>query len=147
MEPEAMGGQAGTSSMIRNYLGFPAGVSGADLALRAYTQAWTFGAEYVYSSASGLRPEGSELVVTAADGSEVRSRAVVVATGMTYRRLGIPKLDALTGAGVFCGAAASGNSHDGPRCVRGRWRQLGRAGCCAPRQVRRASHRPRARSL
>src|SRR4029077_20553844 len=68
---------------------------------------WTFGAEYVYSSASGLRPEGSELVVTAADGSEVRSRAVVVATGMAYRRLGIPALDALTGAGVFYGAAAS----------------------------------------
>ena len=107
MEPEAMGGQAGTSSMIRNYLGFPSGVSGADLALRAYTQAWTFGAEYVYSAASGLRPEGSELVVTAADGSEVRSRAVVVATGMTYRRLGIPELDALTGTGVFYGAAAS----------------------------------------
>ena len=59
------------------------------------------------SPASGLRPEGSELVVTAADGSEVRSRAVVVATGMTYRRLGIPALDALTGAGVFYGAAAS----------------------------------------
>ena len=107
MEPEAMGGQAGTSSMIRNYLGFPAGVSGADLALRAYTQAWTFGAEYVYSAACGLRPEGSDLVVTAADGSEVRSRAVVVATGMAYRRLGIPALDALTGAGVFYGAAAS----------------------------------------
>ena len=107
LEPEAMGGQAGTSSLIRNYLGFPAGVSGADLALRAYTQAWSFGAEYVYNAARGLRPEGSELVVTAADGSEVRSRAVIVATGMAYRRLGIPALDALTGAGVFYGAAAS----------------------------------------
>jgi thioredoxin reductase (NADPH) len=107
MEPEAIGGQAGTSSMIRNYLGFPSGVSGADLALRAYTQAWTFGAEYVYSSASGLRPEGSDLVVTAADGTEVRSRAVIIATGMAYRRLGITELDALTGAGVFYGAAAS----------------------------------------
>ena len=108
MEPEAMGGQAGTSSLIRNYLGFPSGVSGADLALRAFTQAWSFGAEYVYGSpACGLRPEGSELVVAATDGSEVRSRAVVVATGMAYRRLGIPALDALTGAGVFYGAAAS----------------------------------------
>jgi thioredoxin reductase (NADPH) len=108
LEPEAIGGQAGTSSLIRNYLGFPTGVSGEDLAVRAYTQAWNFGAEYVYGSpATGLRPEGSELVVTVADGSEVRSRAVVVATGMAYRRLGIPALDALTGAGVFYGAAAS----------------------------------------
>jgi thioredoxin reductase (NADPH) len=108
LEPEAIGGQAGTSSLIRNYLGFPTGVSGADLAVRAYTQAWNFGAEYVYGSpATGLRPEGSDLVVTVADGSEVRSRAVVVATGMAYRRLGIPALDALTGAGVFYGAAAT----------------------------------------
>ena len=108
LEPEAIGGQAGTSSLIRNYLGFPTGVSGGDLAVRAYTQAWNFGAEYVYGNpATGLRPESSELVVTTADGSEVRSRAVVVATGMAYRRLGIPALDALTGAGVFYGAAAS----------------------------------------
>ena len=108
LEPEAIGGQAGTSSLIRNYLGFPTGVSGGDLAVRAYTQARNFGAEYVYSNpATGLRPEGSDLVVTVADGSEVRSRAVVVATGMAYRRLGIPALDALTGAGVFYGAAAS----------------------------------------
>jgi thioredoxin reductase (NADPH) len=108
LEPEAMGGQAGTSSLIRNYLGFPSGVSGGDLAVRAYTQARSFGAEYVYGSpACGLRSEGAELVVTIADGSEVRSRAVVIATGMAYRRLGIPALDALTGAGVFYGAAAS----------------------------------------
>jgi len=94
LEPEAIGGQAGTSSLIRNYLGFPAGVSGADLAVRAYTQAWNFGAEYVYGNpATGLRPEGSELVVTVADGSEVRSRAVVIATGMAYRRL-IPGIHA-----------------------------------------------------
>ena len=98
VEPEAIGGQAGTSSLIRNYLGFPSGVSGGDLAVRAYSQAWSFGAEYVYGNpATSLRPEGSELVVTVADGTEVRSRAVVVASGMAYRRLGIPALDALTG--------------------------------------------------
>ena len=108
LEPEAFGGQAGTSSLIRNYLGFPSGISGADLAVRAYTQARSFGARYVYGSpACGLRPEGPDLVVTVADGSQVRSRAVVVAIGMAYRRLGIPALDALTGAGVFYGAAAS----------------------------------------
>jgi thioredoxin reductase (NADPH) len=108
VEPEALGGQAGTSSLIRNYLGFPSGVSGGDLAVRAYTQALSFGAEYVYGNpATSLRPEGPELVVTVADGTEVHSRAVVVASGMAYRRLGIPVLDALTGAGVFYGAAAS----------------------------------------
>src|SRR6266516_3963361 len=57
LEPEAIGGQAGTSSLIRNYLGFPSGVSGGDLAVRAYTQAWSFGAEYVYgNAATSLRP-------------------------------------------------------------------------------------------
>jgi thioredoxin reductase (NADPH) len=108
LEPEAIGGQAGTSSHIRNYLGFPTGVSGEDLAVRAYTQAWNFGAEYVYGNpATGLRAEGRERVVMIAGGDEVRSRAVVIATGMSYRRLGIPSLDALTGVGVFYGAATS----------------------------------------
>jgi thioredoxin reductase (NADPH) len=108
LEPEAIGGQAGTSSRIRNYLGFPTGVSGEDLALRAYTQAWNFGFDYVYgNAATGLRVQGPERVVTVAGGSEVRSRAVVIATGVSYRRLGIPSLDALTGAGVFYGAATS----------------------------------------
>ena len=108
VEPEAIGGQAGTSSLIRNYLGFPSGVSGGDLAVRAYAQAWSFGAEYVYGNpATSLRPEGPELVVTVADGTEIRSGAVVVASGMAYRRLGIAELDALTGVGVFYGAAAS----------------------------------------
>jgi thioredoxin reductase (NADPH) len=108
LEPEAVGGQAGTSSHIRNYLGFPTGVSGEDLAVRAYTQAWNFGAEYVYGNpATGLRVQGPERVVTVAGGSEVRSRAIVIATGVSYRRLGIPSLDVLTGAGVFYGAATS----------------------------------------
>ena len=61
LEPEAIGGQAGTSSRIRNYLGFPTGVSGGDLALRAFTQAWNFGAEYVYGNpATGLRVQGPD---------------------------------------------------------------------------------------
>jgi thioredoxin reductase (NADPH) len=108
LEPEAIGGQAGTSSRIRNYLGFPNGVRGEDLAVRAYTQAWNFGAEYVYGNpATGLRAEGPERVVTIADGGQVRSRAVVIATGVSYRRLGIPALDELTGAGVFYGSATS----------------------------------------
>ena len=108
LEPEAIGGQAGTSSRIRNYLGFPTGVSGGELALRAFSQAWNFGAEYVYgNAATGLRTDGAERVITLADGTEVRSRAVVIATGVSYRRLGIPALDALIGAGVFYGAATT----------------------------------------
>ena len=108
LEPEAIGGQAGTSSRIRNYLGFPNGVSGEDLAVRAFTQAWNFGAEYVYGSpATGLRAEGADRLVTVADGSVIRSRVVVIATGMSYRRLGIPALEALTGIGVFYGAGTA----------------------------------------
>ena len=108
LEPVAIGGQAGTSSDIRNYPGFPTGVSGEDLAVRAYTQAWNFGAEYVYGNpATGLRAEGGDRVVTIAGGDEVRSRAVIIATGVSYRRLGIPSLDRLTGVGVFYGAATS----------------------------------------
>ena len=108
LEPEAIGGQAGTSSRIRNYLGFPTGVSGGELALRAFSQAWNFGAEYVYgNAATGLRTDGPERVITLADGTEVRSRAVIIATGVSYRRLGIPALDALIGAGVFYGAATT----------------------------------------
>jgi thioredoxin reductase (NADPH) len=85
----------------------PAGLAAA-LAARAYTQAWNFGAEYVYGNpATGLRAQGRERVVTIAGGDEVRSRAVIIATGVSYRRLGIPSLDGLTGVGVFYGAASS----------------------------------------
>jgi thioredoxin reductase (NADPH) len=108
LEPLAIGGQAGTSSDIRNYPGFPTGVSGEDLAVRAYTQAWNFGAEYVYGNpATGLRIRGRERVVTTAGGDELRSRAVIIATGVSYRRLGVPSLGGLTGIGVFYGAATS----------------------------------------
>ncbi|MGY1664876.1 FAD-dependent oxidoreductase [Geodermatophilus sp. SYSU D00696] len=107
LEAEAIGGQAGTSSMIRNYPGFPRGITGADLAQRAYEQAWLLGAEFVYGPrAVGLRADGAMRVVSLADGSAFVSRAVVLATGVTYRRLGVPSLDALIGAGVFYGAAA-----------------------------------------
>ena len=108
VECEAIGGQAGTSSLIRNYLGFPRGLSGADLADRAYQQAWLFGAEFVLmQKAVALRPEGDTRVVTLADGSELRARAVVLATGVSYRRLGIESIDSLLGAGVFYGAATA----------------------------------------
>ena len=108
LEREAFGGQAGTSSLIRNYLGFPRGVSGAELAWRAYQQAWQFGAHLVYGNpAIALAEDGAARVLTLQDGSQVRSRAVVIATGVSYRRLDAPGLESLAGAGVFYGAATT----------------------------------------
>src|SRR5213075_2460496 len=79
----AFGGQAGTSSMIRNYLGFPRGISGAELAARAFEQAILFGTEMIYgNAATALRREGDLLVVTLADGTDVPGRAVIIATGV-----------------------------------------------------------------
>lgn len=108
LEREGVGGQAGTTSLIRNYLGFPHGISGQDLAQRAYEQAWLLGTELVYGNeATGLSAEGPDRVVTLADGTEIRTNAVVLATGVSYRRLGIPHLDDLIGAGVYYGAATT----------------------------------------
>ena len=105
-EPDAIGGQAGTSSMIRNYLGFPRGVSGGGLAHRAWEQALLFGAQFVFMhEVTGLSPRGDDRVMTLGDGSHAVARAVIIATGVTYRRLSIPALDRLIGAGVFYGAA------------------------------------------
>jgi thioredoxin reductase (NADPH) len=108
LEPAVPGGQAGTSSQIRNYLGFPYGLSGDELTTRAVQQAWLFGADLILAqAATGLRASGAERVVRLSDGSEVTARAVVLATGVTWRRLGVPALEALNGAGVFYGAAGS----------------------------------------
>ena len=103
-----IGGQATSSSLIRNYLGFPRGVSGRQLAERAYEQAWVFGAKFAFMhSATALRREGDRLVLGLSDGGEVSAGAVVVATGAAYRRLGVPELEELNGAGVFYGGPAS----------------------------------------
>ena len=108
LEREAFGGQAGTSSLIRNYLGFPGGVSGAELAGRAYEQAWMFGTQFVYGNpATSLATDGDLRIVGLQDGSAVTSRAVVIATGVSYRRLAVPGLESLAGAGVFYGAATT----------------------------------------
>lgn len=108
LEKDTFGGQAGTSSMIRNYLGFSRGISGQELATQAYTQAWLFGASFhLARHATGLRRGGNGLVVSLSDETEVEGQAVIVATGASYRRLGIPRLEALNGAGVFYGAAVS----------------------------------------
>jgi thioredoxin reductase (NADPH) len=108
LEMEALGGQAGTSSMIRNYLGFPRGISGTDLAARAYEQAWNFGAQLVFfCRAVGLRPDANRIIVDLDDGNRVACRTVIVATGVRYRKLAVPRADALVGAGVFYGAAST----------------------------------------
>src|SRR5918911_3582997 len=91
IEPEAIGGQAGTSSMIRNYLGFPRGVSGSELTFRAWEQTLLFGAQFVFAHrAIGVTARGNQRVIALSDGSEVLARAVIIATGVAYRRLGIP---------------------------------------------------------
>jgi thioredoxin reductase (NADPH) len=106
LEARAIGGQAGTSSMIRNYLGFPGGISGGELAHRAWQQATLLGAEFVFShQVTALTSDGDRHALALTDGSPVGARAVILATGVTYRRLGIPDLDRLIGAGVFYGAA------------------------------------------
>lgn len=108
VEQSAPGGQAGTSSLIENYLGFPAGLTGADLARRAVAQARRFGAELLTAQeAVGIRREDPYRIVRLADGSEVACHAVVIATGMAVRRLEVPGIGALSGIGVYYGAAMS----------------------------------------
>ena len=108
VEGEAVGGQAGTSALIRNYLGFPSGVGGAELASRAAEQAWLFGATFLFMRrVTGLRRAGDEIVVNLSCGQDVTAKSVIIATGASYRRLGVPSLEALSGSGVFYGAAVS----------------------------------------
>lgn len=103
-----IGGQATSSSLIRNYLGFPSGVSGRQLARSAYDQAWVFGAQFVFmQSSTDLRREGDDLVITLSEGPRVRARAVLLSMGVSYRRLGVPALEDLVGAGVFYGGTNS----------------------------------------
>ncbi len=106
VEAEAPGGQAGTSSRIENYLGFPSGLSGADLTRRAVTQARRFGVQILSpQEAIGLRAEGPYRYVKVSDGSELACHALLLAMGVQWRRLGAPGLDRLQGAGVYYGAS------------------------------------------
>lgn len=108
IELEAPGGQAGTTSLIRNYLGFPRGISGRDLTQRAWEQAFLFGAEWVYGNrVVGLSPRGEEVSLRLATADEVVARAVIIATGVTYRRLGVSNVERLQGRGVYYGAAVT----------------------------------------
>ena len=105
IEPEAPGGQAGTTSKIENYLGFPAGITGADMGRRALIQATRFGAEFVTQRATGLRVDGQYRFLQLADGREVSSHVILLAPGVQYRKLEIPGGDRLTGRGIYYGAA------------------------------------------
>ena len=106
VEREAPGGQAGMSSRIENYLGFPSGLSGADLARRAVTQARRFGLEILApQEVTGLRVDGPSKLVALADGAVIACKALVIATGVSYRKLEVPGMDRLQGAGVYYGAA------------------------------------------
>ncbi len=103
-----IGGQATSSSLIRNYLGFPRGLSGRRLAQQAYEQGWVFGANFAFMQrVTGLAREHDGLFVTLSESGRVRARAVLLATGASYRRLGVPALEALNGAGVFYGGPTS----------------------------------------
>jgi thioredoxin reductase (NADPH) len=108
IEREAPGGQAGMSSRIENYLGFPTGLSGADLARRAVVQAQRFGVEILSpQQAAGVRTEGSYRIVKLADGSEISCHALMIATGVQWRRLEVPGVDRLQGAGVYYGGGST----------------------------------------
>lgn len=106
IEREAPGGQAGTSSRIENYLGFPVGLSGSDLARRAVTQAKRFGVEILTPQAGqNLRTEDNYHFLTLSDGSEISSHALILALGVSWRRLKMPGIEQFTGSGVYYGAA------------------------------------------
>ena len=108
LEAIVSGGQAGSSPMIRNYPGFPHGISGHELTRRTCEQAWMFGAHMVFAQqVTGLEARDGRRIVYLADGRQVAAAAVIAATGIAWRRLGVPRLEALVGSGVFYGVAGS----------------------------------------
>jgi thioredoxin reductase (NADPH) len=107
IERQAPGGQAGTSARIENYLGFPAGLSGADLARRAVAQATRLGAEILIGEVVDVRVEGQYRIIRLADGSEVSTHALLLTAGVSWRRLEVPGIERLTGSGVYYGGALS----------------------------------------
>jgi len=113
IEKEAPGGQAGTSSRIENYLGFPVGLSGDDLARRAVTQAKRFGVEILTPQAgTKLRIEDDYRIITLSDGKEISCHALILALGVSWRRLNVPGIEKFTGSGVYYGAAKT----EAPAC-------------------------------
>jgi len=107
IDPASIGGQAGNAGVIRNYPGFPDGVSGDELARRLANQATMFNVEFISNRAAGLTPQGSGYMVRLVDGAEMIGRSVVVATGAAIRRLGIQNVDRLAGKGVAYGTTVT----------------------------------------
>jgi thioredoxin reductase (NADPH) len=108
VERAAIGGQAGTSSLIRNYLGFSRGVSGAELAQRGYQQAWVFGARFLLTrQVEQLSRSAEHCLALVSDVGEVRARAAIISTGVSYQRLGLPGLEQLNGKGVYYGTSVT----------------------------------------
>jgi thioredoxin reductase (NADPH) len=145
-----IGGQATLSSLIRNYLGFPQGLSGGQLAEQAYDQAWIFGARFVFMHrATSLGRDGDRLLLTLTDDRRVSARAMILATGATYRRLGIPALEDLNGAGVFySGSASEGHAMAGKEAyVVGGANAAGQAALHLARYARRVTLVVRAQAL
>jgi thioredoxin reductase (NADPH) len=150
VERSAPGGQAGTSSKIENYLGFPAGVTGADLATRAAAQARRFGAEIVTAQeVIGFRREDPYRIVKFADGSEVSCKALVIATGMSVKRLEAPGMDRLTGIGIYYGAALTEAAlyRDKDICIVGGANSAGQAAMFISRYAKSVTMLIRAKSL
>jgi thioredoxin reductase (NADPH) len=130
IERVAPGGQAGCSSRIENYLGFPAGLSGGDLARRAVAQARRFGAEILTPQhVTKIRLKGQYRVITLSDDSEINCQSLIIATGVSYRQLEIPGLNHLTGAGVYYGSAMSEEMYcrDQDVCIVGAGNSAGQA--------------------
>jgi thioredoxin reductase (NADPH) len=150
VESAATGGQAGTSSLIENYLGFPGGVTGADLAHRATAQARRFGAELLTGQeAVSLRREDPYRVVVLADGTELTAYTVVITTGMSARTLNVPGVDSLQGVGVYYGAAMTeaARYRDKDVCVVGGANSAGQGALFFSRYARRVTILVRAPDL
>ncbi len=149
LEQNAPGGQAGTSSLIENYLGFPAGVSGEDLARRAATQARRFGAEMLIEEVVSLRREDPYRFLRLADGSELSCKAVVLTTGVAWRTLDVPGIESLLGVGVYYGAAKTeAATYRGQDvCVVGAGNSAGQGALFFSRTARRVTLLVRSESL
>jgi thioredoxin reductase (NADPH) len=150
VDAAGIGGQARSSSMIRNYLGFPRGVGGALLARQAHEQAWILGARFVFmQSATAFQVEGDGFAVSLSEAGRIRTRAIVLATGADYRRLGISALEGLGGAGVYYGGPGSDANRVAGRevYVLGGANAAGQAALHLARYARRVTLVARATSL
>ena len=149
VERHVVGGQAGASSLIRNYLGFPRGISGAELTQRAYQQAWLFGAKFVFArEVTGLRSRGERRILMLSDGREIEAKAIVVATGARYRRLDVADLERFVGRSIFYTTLGETQLvHDLDVAVAGGGNSAGQAAVHLARFARRVTLVVRATSL